>query len=280
MGFARVSVKQSTNRVRDFLATHPVFMLREFAEWYSSRRKTGQRTIEALLAYHAKSGHLVRLRKGLYATVPPGYQASEAPVDPFLVTGKLTPDAILAYHTALEFHGIAHSPTREFFYLTSLSARPLEFRGQRFRAVRPPTRLRSKRAESSNVLDADRLGLSVRVTNLERTMVDVLDRPQFGGGWEEIWRSLEGVEFFDLDAVVQYVLLLANATTAAKVGFFMEQHREQLMVEDRHLELLRKNSPRVPHYFSRGDRLPGKLVATWNLIVPSEILDRRWQEVT
>jgi predicted transcriptional regulator of viral defense system len=256
-----------------------VFTLAEFAEWYGSRRTTGQRTIEALLAYHAKSGHLVRLRKGLYATVPPGTKASEVPVDPFLVAGKMTPDAILAYHTALEFHGKAHSPTHEFFYLTSLSARPLEFRGQRFRAVHPPAALRSKRAESSNVLDADRLGLSVRVTNLERTMVDVLDRPHFGGGWEEIWRSLEGVEFFDLDAVVQYALLLANATTVAKVGFFLEQHREQFMVEDRHLEQLRKKTPHVPHYFSRGDRRSGKLAAAWNLIVPPEILDRRWQEV-
>jgi predicted transcriptional regulator of viral defense system len=110
-------------------------------------------------------------------------------------------------------------------------------------------------------------------------MVDVLDCPRFGGDWEEIWRGLESVEFFDLEAVVDYALLLDNATTIAKVGFFLEQHRERLMVEDRHLELLRKTRPRVPHYFSRGDRRSGKLVAGWNLIVPSEILERRWQEV-
>jgi predicted transcriptional regulator of viral defense system len=110
-------------------------------------------------------------------------------------------------------------------------------------------------------------------------MVDVLDRPRFGGGWEEIWRSLESVEFFDLDAVVGYALLLENATTSAKVGFFLEQHRERLMVEDRHLEPLRKTRPRAPHYFSRGDRRSGNLVAGWNLIVPPEVLERRWQEV-
>ncbi len=240
---------------------------------------SGDRTVEALLAYHVKSGHLVRVRKGLYSAVPRGSTAAVVPIDPFLVTGKLTPDAILAYHTALEFHGKAYSPMHEFFYLTSLAARPLEFRGQRFRAVHTPAALRSKRAELSNVLEADRMGLSVRVTNLERTMVDVLDRPQLGGGWEEIWRSLEGVEFFDLDAVVGYALLLENATTIAKVGFFLEQQKEHLMVENRHLELLRKHRPRVPHYLSRGDRHSGKLVAGWNLVVSPEILERRWREV-
>ncbi|MBM3746367.1 MAG: transcriptional regulator [Acidobacteria bacterium] len=259
------------------MATHPVFTIEEFAEWHASNRTTGGRAVEALLAYHVNSGHLVRVRKGLYATVPGGSTAAIVPIDPFLVAGRLTPDAILAYHTALEFHGKAHSPTHEFFYLTSLAARPLEFRGQRFRAVHPPAALRSKRAEHSNALTADRMGLSVRVTNLERTMVDVLDRPHLGGGWEEIWRSLEGVEFFDLDAVVEYALLLENATTIAKVGFFLEQHREPLMVEDRHVGPLRQRIPRVPHYFSRADRRSGKLVPGWNLVVPPEIVERRWQ---
>jgi hypothetical protein len=35
----------------------------------------------------------------------------------------------------------------------------------------------------------------------------------------------------------------------------------------------------VPHYFSRRNRRSGKLVAGWNLVVPAEVLERRWQEV-
>lgn len=272
-------VKRVEVGIQGFFATHPVFTVTEFAEWYGSRRTTRERTVEAVLGYHVKRGHLVRVRKGLYAVVPPGSTAPSVPIDPFLLTGKLTRDAILAYHTALEFHGKAHSPTYEFLYLTNLAARPLEFRGQRFKAVHPPAALRSKQAELSNVLTADRMGLSVRVTSLERTMVDVLDRPHLGGGWEEIWRSLEGVEFFDLREVVEYALLLRNATTIAKVGFYLEQHKDALMVEDRHLDPLRKHGPRVPHYLSRGDRRSGKLVAGWNLVVPPEVLERRWQEV-
>ena len=63
--------------------------------------------------------------------------------------------------------------------------------------------------------------MAVSVTGLERTFVDVLNRPDLTGSWEEIWRSLESVEFFDLDKVAVYVDLFGNATTAAKVGFFL-----------------------------------------------------------
>ena len=69
--------------------------------------------------------------------------------------------------------------------------------------------------------------------------MDVLDRPRHSGGWEEIWRSLESVEFFDVERVVEYALLLDNATTAAKVGFYLEQHRDALMIEPADIEVLR-----------------------------------------
>jgi len=90
---------------------------------------------------------------------------------------------------------------------------------------------------------------------------------------------LEMVEFFDLDVVVEYTLLLENATTAAKVGFFLEQHRDRLMVEERHLAALRAHRPQSPHYMVRTSRESGRLVQEWNLVVPAEILERRWEEV-
>ncbi len=125
----------------------------------------------------------------------------------------------------------------------------------------------------------DRSGMEVRVTSLERTLVDLLNRPDLSGGWEEIWRSLESVEFFDLDKVVEYALLLGNATTAAKIGFFLEQHREPLMVEEKHLESLHGLRPRQPHYLDRDKRKSGRLVSGWNLVVPREVFERTWAEV-
>jgi predicted transcriptional regulator of viral defense system len=135
-------------------------------------------------------------------------------------------------------------------------------------AVQPP-----------GVRQVDRAGLSIRVTSLERTLVDVLDRPDLSGGWEEIWRSLETIEYFDLDEIVAYARLLDNATTAAKVGFFLDQNRNRLSVSDAHLEPLLRLRPKHPTYLERGKKGHGSLVKTWNLIVPDEVQSRTWQEV-
>jgi predicted transcriptional regulator of viral defense system len=133
----------------------------------------------------------------------------------------------------------------------------------------------SWRKEQFGIETVDRLGQDIRVASLERSLVDVLDRPDLGGGWEEIWRSAESVEYYDFRQVVDYALLLRNATTAAKVGFFLGQHQEQLMVEDSHLDRMREAQSRQPHYMDRS--AVGRLVSDWNPIVPEQVLNRAWE---
>ncbi len=98
----------------------------------------------------------------------------------------------------------------------------------------------------------------VKVMSLERTLVDLLHSPEHGGGWEEIWRSLESVGFFDLEAVTEYALLMGSALTVARVGFLLEQHREEWMVDDSSLQTLAQHIPARPTYLDRS-RQPGKL---------------------
>ncbi len=263
----------------EFFRKHPVFTGEELAGHFSSLGEVGERAQEALLAYHRKAGRVVRIRRGLYAVIPPGAEPNSYPVDPFLVAAKLTPDSVLSHHTALEFHGKAYSVHTHFIYSAFRPIRPLTFRTHVFRGAKFRQALLRLGEEHFGVSTVERSGQALRVTTLERTLVDVLDRPDLSGSWEEIWRSLESIEFFDLDKVVEYANLLGNATTGAKVGFFLDQHRETLMVEDRHLNVLHDMRPKQPHYLNRSKRQSGRFVSKWNLVVSSDVLERTWGEV-
>ena len=265
-------------KVQGFFATRPVFTYKELVDFLSTQNSRNVKTRESILSHYIKTGRILRVRRALYLTVPPGLLPEKCPVDPYLLASKMAPDAVLAYHTALELHGKAYSVYEEFVYLTQSGSRPLSFRGQKFRGVAFPKKLRDKGQESFAVVRVDRSGLDVLVSSLERTFVDVLDRPSLGGTWEEIWRSLESIEYFDLDKVIDYAMHLGNATTAAKVGFFLEQHKDTLMADEGHFERLRALRPVKPHYMLNNGRKAGRLVAGWNLVVPLEILERRWEE--
>ena len=268
----------SNMRHEAFFRGHPVFTGDEFAEHLSSGGHSGPRTKESILAYHTRTGRIVRIRRGLYAVAPPGTDGDSFPIDPYLVASRLTRDSVLTHHTALQFHGRAYTVWQQFTYQATRPAAPLRFRSNDFRGTKFPTALVSRDAQMHDVLTLVRANVSLRVASLERTMVDVMNSPAYSGGWEEVWRSLESVEFFDLDRVVEYALLLNNSTTVARVGFFLEQHRDALMVDEAHLSMLRRHRPRRTHYLDRARR-GGRLVPEWNLVVPHDVMERSWAEV-
>ena len=263
-----------------FFGRHPVFRLDEFRTAYLAKGTRSAQTAASILKHHVAAGRLINVRRGLYACVPPGADPTSFRVDPFLLASRVSKDSVLAYHSALELLGKAHSLSSRITYLTKRRVKPFEFQGIQFLAVLVPAALRDSSDSGGGLIDEHRHGLAMSVTGYERTMVDVLHSPRYGGGWEEIWRSLEAIEFVDLDFVVDYVLRLGSALTVARVGFFLEQHRDELLVEDRHLKILHANVPARPSYFDRQRRKGGKLLSRWNLIIPNKVLTRAWAEVS
>jgi predicted transcriptional regulator of viral defense system len=268
-------------RLESFFAQHQIFTVNELIAWLSNESgyTVNCSTLHNSLAYHQKQGHILHIRRGLYYSVPKGATASTYPVDPFLVTSKMTEDAVLGYRTALDLHGKLHTTSNTFIYLSKKRVMAsFVFKDIEYQAVSIPTALKTTKNEQFGTQSVNRLGQNILVTTLERTLIDVLDRPYLCGSWEEIWLSLESIEYLDLDQILKYALLLDNATTIAKLGFFLETHRGRLMIPENYLENLCKHRPIKPHYLDRKHNQSQKMISKWNLIVPLSLINREWEE--
>jgi predicted transcriptional regulator of viral defense system len=264
-------------RPRQFFASRPVFTHGEFVAAHTEQGRS-RNTSNAILAQYVAAGKLTRIRKGLYAAVPPGVDPQKAMPDPYLVATHAKDDAVIGYHSALEFHGKAYSVWSRVQYVTASRVRPFSFRGSEFVGIQASAPVRRLDDFGGGVLRRPHAGGQVRVTSLERSLVDLLHSPARGGGWEETWRSLELVEFFDLEAVARFTIQLGSALTSARVGLFLELHAQELMVEEKHLQILEARSPGQPRYLD-GRRRPGTFVPRWNLVVPEFLLQRQWEEM-
>lgn len=255
----------------DFFATHPVFTRDEFSVALADGKKALSGTIDSHLGAYLRAGRIGRIKRGVFFSVRPGEAVANAPVDFLLVASRLAPDAVLGYHTALEAHGYAQSVFERLLFLTQHKVKTVTFRRRAFVPVAQPQVLQRKRLSNTLTVELERRGLAYRVTSVERTAVDVLDRPDLAGGLEEVWRSLAAIPLLDLRVLVDYVRLRNLATLAAKVGLFLERHKDHFSVPARVLEELQSLRPRAPHYLDRSAR--GKLVPTWNLIVPALLFE-------
>lgn len=277
-----MSTKRQLNqsdRFSDFLMLNDIFTTEE-ADAFLKQYKTGNvNTRKALLAYYRKTRRILPIRRGLYAVVPFGIDPDSFIPDPIQVAAKSTPDAVLAWHTALDFHARSYTTWNKFYFASNRSSLAIRFSDCQINGIVLPSTFWTRTAKTLGVDIQTRGHTIVRVTSLERTLVDVMDRPLLGGSWEEIWRSLDNIEYFDLSIVSKYLRLVSNSTTTARVAFYLECNQQRLMIEDRYLKRLEKLIPANPVYWDRNNRKGGSLIKRWNIIVPSFIINKEWEAI-
>ena len=267
--------------IKDFLKAHPVFSYEAFQAFMQKNEGvTRDASIRQLLSYYHKTGKLTRIRRSLYA-VNPEFSYSLA-VDPYLVAAHASSDAIIAYHTALELHGLAYTTFNEMTYLVNLPVRAFSFNGQYYRSVVQPKSLIDQQQTMYGVETVERQGLVIQITSLERTLVDILDRPDLAGGWEEILRSMDHLVKFNTEKIIDYALLLNKPVTVAKLGYFLEQLPDYLNIDKVQVNRLLALILKQPYYLEPKQKGLGasKYIAKWQLMIPDYIAQRGWEEKT
>src|SRR5260370_21116417 len=101
-------------RPTNFFDQHPVFTHEEFAAVHSGLGRRSTRTTDNILAQHVAGGRLLRVHRGLYATVPPGVEPASFTPDTYLLTTQTAEHALLAYHAAPPFYAQASSVSQRF----------------------------------------------------------------------------------------------------------------------------------------------------------------------
>lgn len=262
---------------QEFFRRHPIFTFEEFFRETAGLNKARLGSVKATLHHHLKMGHIVRIRRELYASIPYGADSESYPINPLLIAGRSAPDAVVAYHSALTVYQSTYSVIYRITFLSDLDIRTFRFRSEYYKRIGYPPRLAKENKKHAYVKEHDIQGMKIRVTSLERTLVDIFDRVDLSGGFEEIYRSLDMIPWVKLDDVVSYALLLGNATTIAKVGFYLSQ-RKDWNVTSEHLNKLMECRPLSKHYVDRHARKNGHFLRDWNIIVPKELIDQSWNE--
>ncbi len=263
------------NNILAFLENHPVFTSEELRKYL--RLPEGTRKLSDTIQHNKKMGRVGAVKTGLYYAVRPGRTSQSMPIDPYQLAAKLADDAVLAFHTALDLLGYGHSMFNTYYYYSSWPHPAMKFRNDHFRCVLVPQELQKKSSALFGTEKHERLGVKVVLTDKERSLVDALERPQFCGGFEEMYQSLEKMPFLQPDHILEYLQLRRQKNLFARVGYFLEQHRQQFQIEESFLNLIEQDKPTQPLYWDRS-RKGGVLKRRWNLIVPEDVDNRKWEE--
>ena len=246
-----------------FLATHPVFSL-------STAERLLPGHVRKKVTHAVKTGKVVRLRRGLFASVPPGADPGLVVPDRYLVMVEARPDVVLAGHCALELLGLAHSEWTVCSGYGDSRRTSFEVAGVTYKVVGHPAPIVGP-FEELGVDTSYRQGLPVRHLGPERCLVDGFDRPRLFGGIVELVKSLDGLRLLDFALVESLLGRFQSKTLFGGVGWFLERNQRDLFVSPDLLTRLESQVPRGPHYLERrsGTSVWAK---RWNVFVPRELV--------
>ena len=220
---------------------------------------------QRFLAYLADRGWLVRVCRGLYASVPlDALHPDEWREDPWVIAAKLFgPDYYIGGWTACENWSLTEQIFLDTVVLTTREMRRKEISIQGFPFL--VKHVSERRVFGTKPVWRDRT--AVNVSDPSRTLVDILEVPSLGGGLRHVVDIMDryfGEEHRDDELLVAYVRQVGNRVVFKRLGFLLE-------VLDVHApDLLRACEDSVSSGVSRLDPgLPnrGPIAWRWNLRV-------------
>ena len=175
------------------------------------------------LAYLAERGWLVRVSRGLYATVPlDTFEPSEWRIDPWVVASKLYgPSYYIGGWTACECWELTDQLFNSTVVFTTRRIRDKEVEVQGLT-------MRLARTNHGKIFGTKALwrdNTRVEVSDASRTVVDILNSPMLGGGIDHVANVL--VAYFESEwrddvALERYIRRLGNRAVFKRLGYLLE----------------------------------------------------------
>ena len=245
----------------------PIFRLKEIQKILHSDEASSRNFVRKLV----NRGVVTRLKPGLFILVP--YELgkeTEYIGSPFVVAREIMggKDYFLSNATAMEIHGGVTQPQLIVFITTLKPRRSITAQGIEFRFIHSPKNYFFGISDHWVTKQE-----KVKVSDLERTIIDGLKQPEYCGGLTEVakglWMRHQDV---NINRLISYAIKIGVGAVIRRLGFLLELYK---IGTSEDWEILSSNLTET--YVRLDPLLPseGKFLRKWRLqlnVSPEEFL--------
>lgn len=217
--------------------------------------------VKKLLSDMTKRGLLMRLKKGLYYLIPYEQNAETFMPDWHLVAEHLVNDAkhYIGYYSALQIHNLITQPSLKEQIVVSKQIRPSEIKIKEvpFQFIYH----NEKHFFGSKKIWIDSFN-KVMCSDLEKTFIDCLFKPDYAGGIVEVARAIyTSKDKIKYETLLEYAKKFDSQAVIKRLGFILEifEINSKIIQE---LQLMKTAS-----YVVLDTELPktGKRISRWSI---------------
>lgn len=213
-----------------------------------------RKTASSLVLRLLKKGLVKKIRNNLYTCIN---VADGQPVaTKYHIACAINNSAYLSHHSAFEYMGISNQLYYEIYVSSQKRFYNFEFNGITYKYV-------SSKISDGVIQPKNTQG--IRVTTLERTIVDSIKDFEKIGGFEELLNCIESIPYLNENELIRYLDAYNLQFLYQKAGFLLEHYKNQFHLSDEFISYCRNKTGKSTRYLTKNST---KYLNEWKLVVP------------
>ena len=213
---------------------------------------------KSLSQAYRKKGYIQSVRKNLYVAI--SLESKQPVPSRFEIASHISDDAVVSYHSAFEYYGYANQVFYEVYVTSQSRFRDFEFDSINYRRVVP--KIYSHIQQEPN---------GVRISSLERAVIESIDMFERIGGLEELLRCLLLIPALEETALLACLEEYANGFLYQKTGLILSALANSLHISNSFFKECKTHLPSGKSYLH--EKSNGFIWhKNWNMYAPADVL--------
>lgn len=239
------------------LAKRPIFCIND-VKVFTGNEKTAYSWLDRLM----KKGLVKKIRKNMYSVVNP--TTGQIVASKYQIACAITDTAYISHHSAFEYYGLVNQVYYEVYVSSETKFHHFEFDTMMYKHV--ASRM------SDGVVEAKHT-TGVKITSLERTVVDSIHDLNKIGGFEELLQCLEGIHYLNEEQLTYYLTVYDTQGLYQKVGYLLNFYRKEMQLSQSFITYCQSKIGMSIRYLVSDLQEDSVYDNEWKLMVPKEMFN-------
>jgi len=217
------------------------------------------KTAETVLYSLKRKGLIQNVKRSLYVAI--SLETGSSIASPYEIASHITADSYVSHHTAFAYYGFANQVFNTITVSSSVRFKSFKFDGYWYRFKQSYSK--------QGLIDAH----GVRVTVLERTIIDTIRDFAKTAGLEELLRCLGMITVVKESELLASLSLYKNQFLYQKTGYMLSYYKKSLKLSDQFFSECHSRIGKSIRYLyvDIKDEMP-EYNSEWQLFVPDDLM--------
>ena len=238
------------------MAKFPVFSIEDVTK-ISGNTKTAYSQLRSMI----KKGLVRKIRSNAYSVVNPA--SGQIIANRFQIACSINEDAYISHHSAFEYYGFANQVYYEVYVSSKSKFQTFEHDHLSYRYI--SSRMNEGVIEAKNIQ-------GVRITDIERTVIDSIHDLNKVGGLEELLKCIDAVYYLDDQKLIRYLDIYDIQGLYQKTGYILSRFGADLKIPKEFFDYCKSKIGKSRRYLVSSNKMNSFYDREWKLMIPKALM--------